>query len=118
MGSALGAPNEGFGFRRQSPQLRRFRDLAQAAFDPADPIAFAPYYMLKPLTDPDGNRVAPHALLNVNTVGDNFVQIGAGLTFARAAGAVPFLPPSAAARYPEYADYATPPKRLPQNKLG
>jgi hypothetical protein len=108
VGSALRAPNEGFGFRRQSPQLRRFRDLAQAAFDPADPIAFAPYYMLKPLTDPDGNRVAPHALLNVNTVGDNFVQIAAGLTFARAAGAVPFLPPSAAARYPEYADYATP----------
>jgi hypothetical protein len=108
VGSPLGAPNEGFGFRRQSPELRRFRDLAQAAFDPADPIAFAPYYMLKPLTDPDGNTVAPHALLNINTVGDNFVQIAAGLTFARAAGALPFLPPSAAARYPEYADYATP----------
>jgi hypothetical protein len=108
IGSPLVAPNEGFGFRRQSPSLRRFRDLAQAAFDPADPIAFAPYYMLKPLIDSDGNRVAPHALLNINTVGDNFVQIGSGLTFARAAGAVPFLPPSAAARYPEYADYATP----------
>ena len=108
VGSLLSAPNEGFGFRRQSPQLRRFRDLAQAAFDPADPIAFAPYYMLKPLTDPDGKVVPPHALLNINTVGDNFVQIAAGLTFARAAGALPFLPPSAAARYPEYADYATP----------
>ena len=108
VGSTLLAPNEGFGFHRQSPSLRRFRDLAQAAFDPADPVAFAPYYMLKPLTDPDGNKVAPHALLNINTVGDNFVQIGAGHTFARAAGAIPFLPPSAATRYPKFADYATP----------
>jgi hypothetical protein len=41
-------------------------------------------------------------------VGDNFVQIASGITFARAAGAVPFLPPSALARYPEYADYVTP----------
>jgi hypothetical protein len=108
VGSPLVAPNEGLGFRRQSPQLRRFRDLAQAAFDPADPITFAPYYMLKPLFDENGNRVAPHALLNINTVGDNFVQIASGLTFARAAGALPFLPPTAASRYPEYADYATP----------
>lgn len=108
VGSPLGAPNEGFGFSRQTPSLRRFRDLAQAAFDPADPIAFAPYYMLKPLTDENGKKVAPHALLNINTVGDNFVQVAAGLSFARAAGALPFLPPSAATRYPEYADYATP----------
>lgn len=108
VGSPLVAANEGFGFQRQSPSLRRFRDLAQAAFDSADPIAFAPYYMLKPLIDENGNRVAPHALLNINTVGDNFVQIASGLTFARAAGALPFLPPSAAVRYPDYADYATP----------
>jgi hypothetical protein len=108
VGSPLGAPNEGFGFARQTPSLRRFRDLAQAAFDPADPVAFAPYYMLRPLTDENGNRVAPHGLLNINTVGDNFVQVAAGLAFARAAGALPFLPPSAATRYPEYADYATP----------
>ena len=108
VGSPLAAPNEGFGFGRQTPSLRRFRDLAQAAFDPGDPVAFAPYYMLRPLLDENGNRVAPHALLNINTVGDNFVQVSAGLTFARAAGALPFLPPSAATRYPEYADYATP----------
>ncbi|MDB4946259.1 MAG: hypothetical protein JWP97_5793 [Labilithrix sp.] len=108
VGSDLVAPNEGLGFRRQSPSLRRYRDLAQAAFDPADPAVFAPYYMLKPLLDENGARALPRALLNVSTVGDNFVPIGAGLSFARAAGAVPFLPPSAASRYPEYADYATP----------
>ncbi|MBX3187365.1 MAG: hypothetical protein KF819_10140 [Labilithrix sp.] len=108
VGSPLVMPNEGFGFQRQSPAFRRFRDLAQAAFDPADPVVYAPYYMLKPLFDENGNAVPPHALLNINTVGDNFVQVSAGLSFARAAGALPFLPPSAALRYPEYADYATP----------
>jgi len=108
VGSPLVAPNEGLGLRRQSPALRRFRDLGQAAFDPADPAVFAPYYMLKPLLDENGVAVPPHALLNINTVGDNFVQVAAGLTFARAAGVLPFLPPSAAARYPEHADYVTP----------
>jgi len=108
VGSPLVAPNEGLGLRRQSPALRRFRDLGQTAFDAADPAVFAPYYMLKPLFDENGTRVAPHALLDIVTVGDNFVQVSAGLTFARAAGALPFLPPTAAGRYPEHADYATP----------
>jgi hypothetical protein len=108
VGSPLVAPNEGFGFRRQSPSLRRFRDLAQAAFDPADPINFAPHYMLKPMFDENGVRVPAHGLLNINTVGDNFVEIASGITFGRAAGAVPFLPPSALGRYPDYADYVTP----------
>ncbi|HEY8075365.1 MAG TPA: hypothetical protein VIF62_14675, partial [Labilithrix sp.] len=106
--SPLVAPNEGFGFRRQSPSLRRFRDLAQAAFDPADGINFAPHYMLKPMLDENDQLVPPHALLNINTVGDNFVEIASGITFARAAGAVPFLPPTALDKYPEYADYVTP----------
>ena len=109
VGDLLVAPNAGYGLRRQSPEIRRLRDLAQAAFDPADPTTFAPYYMLKTLTDENGNRVAPHALLNITTVGDNFVQVAGGIGFARAAGAVPFLPPSALERYPEYADYVTPP---------
>ena len=108
VGDALVAPNEGLGMRRQSPELRRFRDLAQAAFDPADPIVYAPYYMLKPLFDENGMPVPPHGLLNVNTVGDNFVEVSAGFSFARAAGAVPFLPPSAISRYPAYADWVTP----------
>ena len=108
VGSDLVAPNEGFGLRRQSPPLRRFRDLAQAAFDPADPVNFAPYYMLRPLIDETGKRVPQHALLDINTVGDNVVPIGSGLAFARAAGALPFLPPSAATRLPDLADYATP----------
>ncbi|MBX3215459.1 MAG: hypothetical protein KF850_25705 [Labilithrix sp.] len=108
VGTPLVAPNEGLGVARQTPAMRRFRDLAQAALDPGDPIAFAPYYMLKPLFDEHGQRVPPHALLTINTVGDNFVQVSSHLAFARAAGAVPFLPPSAVERLPAWADYATP----------
>ena len=108
VGSTLVAVNEGLGLRRQSPPLRRFRDLAQIAFDLADPAVYAPYYMLKPLFDENGNKVPPHGLLNINTVGDNFVQIGSGLSFSRASGALPFLPPNAIAKYPEYGDYVTP----------
>jgi hypothetical protein len=109
VGSPLVAPNDGLGLRRQSPELRRFRDLAQAAMDPADPIVYAPYYMLKPLLDEQGQRVPPHALLAINTVGDNFVPVAAHFSFARAAGALPFLPPSAVERFPAWADHATPP---------
>ncbi len=108
VGSPLVAINDGYGLRRQSPALRRFRDLAQMAYDPADPIVYAPYYMLKPLVDENGKAVPPRALLSINTVGDNFVEIAAGYSFARAAGALPFLPPTAIDRFPEYADYATP----------
>lgn len=108
VGSPLVAPNEGLGLRRQSPELRRFLGLGQAAFDPADPINFAPYYMLRPLLDPDGRPLPPHAVLNITTVGDNFVQVSAGLTFSRASGALPFLPPRDITRYPAYADYVTP----------
>lgn len=104
----LVAPNEGLGLRRQSPSLRRLRDLAQMGVDPADPINFAPHYMLRPLFDETGKRAAPHALLNVTTVGDNFVQVASGLAFGRAAGAIPFLPPSALERFPAFADYVTP----------
>jgi hypothetical protein len=108
VGSALVAPNDGLGLRRQSPEFRRFRDLAQAVMDPADPFNYAPYYMLRRQYDENGAPVPPHALLNINTVGDNFVQVSAGYSFGRAAGAIPFLPPSALGRYPEYADYVTP----------
>jgi len=108
VGTPIIAPNEGLGVRRQSPDIRRFRDFAQAGLDPADPIVFAPYYMLKPLLDENGNRVAPHALLTINTIGDNFVQVASHLNFARASGAIPFLPPSALERFPAYADYVTP----------
>jgi hypothetical protein len=108
VGSTLVAPQEGLGYARNTPDFRRLMNLVQAAFDPADPINFAPYYMMRQDVAPDGTTIAPRALFAINTVGDGFVNISTGMEFARAAGALPFLPPSALELYPEYADYATP----------
>lgn len=107
-GTQLTAPAEGFGLIRQTPAVRRFLQLAQMALEPGDPVSFAPYYSLKPMTDPFGKTIAPHALLTLNTIGDMNVPLNAGIAFARASGALPFLRPDQVDRYPEYADYTTP----------
>ena len=107
-GAPLTAPAEGFGLIRQTPEARRFLQLAQAALEPGDPVSFAPFYSLKKLRDPFGKAMAPHAVLTLNTIGDMNVPISAGIAFARASGALPFLRPDAVDRFPEYADYTTP----------
>ncbi len=107
-GTALIAPGEGFGLGRQSPSLRRFLGLAQAALGPGDPIDFAPFYALRTMTDPFGNAIAPHACLTLNTIGDQNVPLSSGIAFARATGALPFLRPDQASLYPQYLDYVTP----------
>jgi hypothetical protein len=107
-GTTLTAPAEGYGQIRQTPSLRRFIQLAQLALEPGDPISFAPYYAIKPMTDPYGAAIAPHAVLTVNTIGDMNVPLNSGIAFARATGALPFLHPEDAAKFPEYADYVTP----------
>ena len=109
VGSDLVAAQDGLGLSRQTPEFRRLRDLAQAAVDGADPVNFAPYYMLRALVDENGHAAGPRALLSISTIGDGFVSISTGMEFARAAGAIPFLPPSAVTSMPEYAEYATPP---------
>jgi hypothetical protein len=108
VGSPLVAPQEGLGYIRQTPDVRRLLMLAQAALDPGDPINFAPYYMLRPLPGLDGKDIGPRAMLNGITVGDDIVTIAGGSAFARAAGMIPFLRPSAVDEVPELADYATP----------
>lgn len=110
VGDPLVAPQEGLGLHRQSPEVRRLLQLAQAAIDPSDPVNFAPYYMLKPLPGIDGVNIGPRAVMSAHTVGDPFVPVAGNFVFARAAGALPFLSPGAADRIPEYAPYATPPK--------
>jgi hypothetical protein len=107
-GSPLRSIVEGFGLIRQTPDLRRLMNLAANVIDPGDPVNFAPYFALRPMTDPWGNVQPPTGLLNIVTLGDNNVPINTGVELGRAAGAVPFLRPDAAERYPAYADYVTP----------
>jgi hypothetical protein len=107
-GTPLTSPAEGLGQIRQTPALRRFITLAQMALDPGDPINFAPYYSIKPMTDPFGAPIAPHALLTLNTIGDMNVPLNSGIAFGRASGALPFMRPDQAATYPEYSNYVTP----------
>ena len=107
-GSALTAPADGYGFTRQSPDLRRFLGLAQTVLDPADAVTFMPHYALKPLRDPWGRPMPPRGLLDVQTIGDMNVPISAGIAYGRAAGALPFFTAEQGRKYPEYVDYATP----------
>ncbi|MFO0569951.1 MAG: hypothetical protein U0263_30170 [Polyangiaceae bacterium] len=107
-GSALVAPAEGFGHIRQTPSLRRFMSLASNIIDPGDPVNYAPYYALRGMTDPSGELMKPKGMLNIVTVGDMNVPLNSGIALGRVAGALPFLVPDAADRYPAYADYVTP----------
>lgn len=108
VGTPLTAPQEGLGYFRQSTDFRKLMNLAQAALDPADPINFAKLFMLAPPRDMGGNPMPPRPILDVHTVGDFLVPTATGMAFSRAAGALPFLPPTAADTMPEYADWATP----------
>lgn len=108
VGSQLVAPQEGLGLLRQSPEARRLFNLVQAGVDSSDPINFAPYYALRTAPDVDGSPLPPRGVMTWNTTGDPSVPAGTGYAFARAAGALPFLPPSFATTHPAWAEYATP----------
>jgi hypothetical protein len=112
VGSPLVAPQTGLGLRRQTPDLYRLFSLTQTALGSGDPISYAKYYGLAPMPRPgdDNSMLPPRGFMVANTIGDHFVPNGTGNALARAAGALPFLEPSAAGRYPEYADFATPPE--------
>lgn len=108
VGAPLVAPQEGLGLTRQTPEARRLLALVQAAIDPADPINFAPYFGIRAAPGIDGKPMGPRGILSSGTLGDPFVPIGSSYAFARAAGAVPFLPPEMADSHPAWAEYATP----------
>jgi len=107
VGTPLVAPQEGLGLRRQSREARRLLNLTQAAIDSGDPVSFAPLFARRPRFDVAGARIPPRAVVEMSTVGDPLVPVATGYAFARAAGALPFLPPEAAERTPAFADMAT-----------
>ena len=108
VGTTLVAPQEGLGLARQTPDFRQELTLSQAALDPADPFNYARFYTLRSLPRVDGSPQPPRPILVVTTAGDDEVTTASGLAFARAAGALPFLPPNAATTMPDYADFVTP----------
>lgn len=107
-GAFLTSPGDGYGFFRQSPDLRRMFGIAQAILDPADSISYMPFFGLRTLPDPYGKPMPPRGLMDIQTIGDMNVPISAGIELGRAAGALPFFTAEQAAKYPEWADHATP----------
>ncbi|MFZ5439250.1 MAG: hypothetical protein ACOZQL_04535 [Myxococcota bacterium] len=90
-GDALIALGDGFGLRRQSPEIRRFLGLAQLAIERGDPVNFLPnaeqHRILRYGT---GEEVATRMVV-VNTIGDMNVPVATGVSIARAAGLVPLF---------------------------
>jgi hypothetical protein len=84
-GSPLIAFGDGFGLRRNSPELRRFMSIAQLALESGDPVNFAPFYEKWHLEYGTGEEVRTRALV-INTIGDMNVPMATGVQIARAAG--------------------------------
>ncbi|MBN2498506.1 MAG: hypothetical protein JXR96_28200 [Deltaproteobacteria bacterium] len=98
-GSPLTALESGYGVRRQSPQLRRFIQIAQTALDPGDPINYGRYYQDAELYRDYPGTHAPTALALVLSAGDMNVPISTGVSLARAAGLLGYRPEDEDARY-------------------
>lgn len=87
-GSPLVAVQDGFGYRRNTPDLRRFVGIAQHAIAPADPAVWAASVRHEPLDVPyDPYRSGGNTrVLYVPTIGDSQVPVSTGVTAARSAG--------------------------------
>lgn len=92
-GGPLVALNEGYGLRRNNPELRRFMSLAQMVLDPTDPGVVARHLASQPLTYPNKGDTTGARFLIVTTMGDMNVPASSGVTMARAAGVVDYLRP-------------------------
>jgi hypothetical protein len=87
-GSQLIALGDGFGLRRQSPEIRRFMGLAQLAIERGDPVNF--------LQNTERHRVLRYGtgeevgtrMVVVNTIGDMNVPVASGVAIGRVAGMV------------------------------
>ena len=84
-GSELRSPARGYGYARNTPELRRLVGLSQMMLGAGDPVNYAPHWFNDPLPLRNG---VPANVLVMETVGDTTVPIAAGLSLARAAGLV------------------------------
>lgn len=89
VGEPLTALGDGYGLRRQTPEMRRFMGLAQLIIERGDPVNWVPYAERWNLDYATGERVRTRMLV-VNTVGDPAVPVATGSALARAAGFLEF----------------------------
>ncbi len=95
-GMELVALEDGFGFQRGTPLLRKFTGIAQMAIEGADPAVYAPHYSLEPLSfieNGEAFQKAPTNVLNVTTIGDPNVPVNTGIAIAKVAGFVEIAEP-------------------------
>ncbi len=87
-GDPLIAMGDGFGLRRQSPEIRRFLGLAQLAIERGDPVNFLPYTERHRILRYGTGEEVGTRMVVVNTIGDMNVPVASGVAIARAAGMV------------------------------
>ena len=95
-GDGLLALEDGYGFQRGTPMLRRFTAIAQMAIEPADPAIYAVHYARDPLRFIEDGREfdnKPTHVLNVTTVGDANVPVNTGVNIAKVGGFVEIYEP-------------------------
>ncbi len=80
---------QGFGFTRNNPRLRRFFGLAQSGLGPADPAIWGARAFMEPINtdyDPFGRRGGDTHVLMMPTAGDTQVPVNTGVAMARVSG--------------------------------
>jgi hypothetical protein len=87
-GEPLRALGDGFGLRRQSPEIRRFMGLAQLAIEQADPVNYVPHVEKRRILRFGTGEEVSTRMVVCNTIGDMNVPVATGAAIARAAGMI------------------------------
>lgn len=95
-GRPLVALEDGYGFQRGTPLLRRFVGIAQMVVEPADPAIFAGHYSREPLEFRENGESftkPPTNVMDVTTIGDPNVPPNTGTSIARIGGFIELYEP-------------------------
>ncbi len=93
-GTPLAAIRDGYGLKRQTPEMRRFLGLAQHLVDSGDPAVYGHSYHQQPLLFPyeknPNFRVGNTNMLYIPTAGDSAVPVATGYAMARIGGVLDY----------------------------
>ncbi len=87
----LVALEDGYGFQRGTPLMRRFLGIASMVVEPADPAIYAAHYNRDLLTFREGDESfqdRPTNVMDVVTIGDPNVPVNTGVAIAKSGGFV------------------------------